>query len=471
MTRAELARIKQSIAPLQEDHSRVERKKELKAKSEERLKHWPNTLEALRLKKESFMKDREGDAEAKRQEVDREEAEIRRNARLEAIRKANDLIYAQTDKMKQFKSQKLYADVIGTRFEQADFKRKVKEDDKVKDVVFHEHILKEVARLEAIEKGKLEKTKQTVDAIKISRFAQLDDVRRRKAEIVEKELSDGIKSRDKAQTELETELQVFEERKKVASANNMRMLKANADLKDIRNKRIEEERLEEMAREAQVEGIEGRKIALKRLERERFERSQLTRQKLIDAAVEQLAHKTGHAAAILEKQVQDMKDKEDQRMAAKTAMLAADYENTVASRTAQVVKKQKEAAAMRIEDDRLVEKWRKENEDGIQAAKDKAVAARVETIRIKSMQKTDGEAVNRKKQEDKLREVEQTRFLQTIDTGDEGRFVEICRAEIERNIKMGKPVYTLLRALEFSAPPLLPARTIPLNGRKDADKD
>jgi hypothetical protein len=373
--------------------------------------------------------------------------------------------------MKQFKSQKLYADVIGTRFEQADFKRKVKEDDKEKDVVFHEHILKEVARLEAIEKGKLEKTKQTVDAIKVSRFAQLDDVRRRKAEIVEKELGDGIKSRDKAQTELETELRVHEERKKIASANNMRMLKANADLKDIRNKRIEEERLEEMAREAQVEGIEGRKIALKRLERERFERSQLTRQKLIDAAVEQLAHKTGHAAAILEKQVQDMKDKEDQRMAAKAAMLAADYENTVASRTAQVVKKQKEAAAMRIEDDRLVEKWRKENEDGIQAAKDKAVAARGETIRIKSMQKTDGEAVNRKKQEDKLREVEQTRFLQTIDTGDEGRFVEICRAEIERNIKMGKPVYTLLRALEFSAPPLLPARTIPLNGRKDADKD
>jgi hypothetical protein len=49
----------------------------------------------------------------------------------------------------------------------------------------------------------------------------------------------------------------------------------------------------------------------------------------------------------------------------------------------------------------------------------------------------------------KLRETEQTRFLQTIDTGDEGRFVEICKAEIERNIKAGKPVYTLLRALEY----------------------
>jgi hypothetical protein len=234
MTKAELARIKQSIAPLKEDHSRVERRKELKAKSEERLKHWPNTLEALRMKKESFLKDREGDDETRRQEVDREEAEIRRNSRLEAIRKANDLIYAQTDKMKQFKSQKLYADVIATRFEQADFKQRVRDEDKVKDVAFHEHILKEVGRLEAIERGKVERNKLTVDSIKVSRLAQLDDVRRRKGEVVSKELSEGLRSKERAQTELEKELRGFEEKKKIGAANNMRMLQANSDLKEIR---------------------------------------------------------------------------------------------------------------------------------------------------------------------------------------------------------------------------------------------
>ena len=48
--------------------------------------------------------------------------------------------------------------------------------------------------------------------------------------------------------------------------------------------------------------------------------------------------------------------------------------------------------------------------------------------------------------------------MQSIDTNDEGRFVEICQAEIARNIKLGKPVYTLLRALEYRAPKLLPAK-------------
>lgn len=72
MSRTELERIKASVLPSIENNSKLERKKALKAKSDERLKHWPNTLEALRLKKESFIKDREAEEEAKRQEIDRE---------------------------------------------------------------------------------------------------------------------------------------------------------------------------------------------------------------------------------------------------------------------------------------------------------------------------------------------------------------------------------------------------------------
>ena len=72
MSRAELERIKASILPSVEDFSRIEKKKALKAKSEERLKNWPNILEALRLKKESYLKDRIAEDEVQRQEIDRE---------------------------------------------------------------------------------------------------------------------------------------------------------------------------------------------------------------------------------------------------------------------------------------------------------------------------------------------------------------------------------------------------------------
>jgi hypothetical protein len=72
ISRSELERIKASILPSVEDNSRIQKKRALKEKSEARLKNWPNTLEALRIKKESFLKDREAEEEARRQEIDRE---------------------------------------------------------------------------------------------------------------------------------------------------------------------------------------------------------------------------------------------------------------------------------------------------------------------------------------------------------------------------------------------------------------
>ena len=89
---------------------------------------------------------------------------------------------------------------------------------------------------------------------------------------------------------------------------------------------------------------------------------------------------------------------------------------------------------------------------------EKVINARKATIANKTQQKLEADTKKAKEIEDHLREIEQTRFLQSIDTNDEGRFVEICQAEIARNIKLGKPVYTLLRALEYRAPKLLPAK-------------
>jgi cytidylate kinase len=44
----------------------------LKKLSEDRIQHWPNTLDANRTKKESFMKDREAKDELRRQEIDKQ---------------------------------------------------------------------------------------------------------------------------------------------------------------------------------------------------------------------------------------------------------------------------------------------------------------------------------------------------------------------------------------------------------------
>lgn len=80
LTKAELERMRLQArqggsAPLETKEQK--RKAELKQLSNERVKNWPNTLEALRKKKESYLKEREDAEELRRQEQDREVCSFR----------------------------------------------------------------------------------------------------------------------------------------------------------------------------------------------------------------------------------------------------------------------------------------------------------------------------------------------------------------------------------------------------------
>lgn len=73
ITASELERMRSSIAPISNaEKNRIDKKAQLKQLSADRVQHWPNTLEANRTKKESFMKDREAQDELKRQEIDKQ---------------------------------------------------------------------------------------------------------------------------------------------------------------------------------------------------------------------------------------------------------------------------------------------------------------------------------------------------------------------------------------------------------------
>ena len=62
--------MRKSVQPVEQDQFKEMAIKTRKALSEDKLKNWPNTLEALRKKKESYMKDKEDKLEAERQELD-----------------------------------------------------------------------------------------------------------------------------------------------------------------------------------------------------------------------------------------------------------------------------------------------------------------------------------------------------------------------------------------------------------------
>lgn len=72
ISKTEIIRMKKSLLNENENNEKDKKLKYLKNLSNERVKNWPNTLEALRKKKESYLKEKEEIEEKKRQEIDRE---------------------------------------------------------------------------------------------------------------------------------------------------------------------------------------------------------------------------------------------------------------------------------------------------------------------------------------------------------------------------------------------------------------
>lgn len=63
----------------------------------------------------------------------------------------------------------------------------------------------------------------------------------------------------------------------------------------------------------------------------------------------------------------------------------------------------------------------------------------------------------------------QAKILRAISSQDDDKFADICKAEIMRYAGEGKPVYTLMRALEATQPLLLAAKLDPTKRGKKGE--
>jgi hypothetical protein len=72
-------------------------------------------VQEITAKKEAILAQKAAEAEERNQRLDAEEAAVRAASRKEAIDRAHELLYQQTEHMKNLKSQKLYCEVLETR--------------------------------------------------------------------------------------------------------------------------------------------------------------------------------------------------------------------------------------------------------------------------------------------------------------------------------------------------------------------
>ena len=96
----------------------------MKQKSNAWAANWPNTISALREKKE---KDRIAKLEAEeieRRKIDAIEEALQNEMRNETIKKANEKMWEEQDRVKALRSKMLMSDVLAERKEQEKLKRR-----------------------------------------------------------------------------------------------------------------------------------------------------------------------------------------------------------------------------------------------------------------------------------------------------------------------------------------------------------
>lgn len=448
--------IKATLEDIPPNRAAMDKRAQLKALSNERQSHWPNTLVATRKKREAAFRNKEAIAEEQRKVQDKEEAELRRVERLNAINRANDLLYEQTDCMKVLRSKELLSDCLHDRTFQIEDKEKVKQAEKEREARHHQVVLETVKSLEEKEREKEAAVQKRIADVTIVREQQLKEVRAARAADAAEQVAIGEQMRRDAEALAKEEERNAIEKARITKEKNYEFLMGNEQLKEIKRQiKIQEEK-DNARREAEVDVIENRKKVRKALEVRKFDKAQQTRLKMIDRATELLAKKVSGDNALLNKQVNEQREKEDKKFADKEAHRQAEWDKTIESRRQQVEAKKQRKAIERKEEDEMIGNWRRQADAENEKELEKQRKAYNANVDLKKMQKTQALERQREKQEMELLDAERERLYREKGDEEDARFKEVCKKEIQRYAADGKPLYPLYRAMEYKQPDLLP---------------
>ncbi|XP_066921386.1 cilia- and flagella- associated protein 210-like [Clytia hemisphaerica] len=155
-------RIQNNLARYNEASEKAEQKRRdrenLHAASKELVKHWENTIEGQRLKKLQARKLREEQEEEERKKIDIEEAKIQAQKRKEAIERAKQQQYYETDRVKGFHGALLLTEVLKERDAQIAFKNSRQDFQKERE----NHLIKlQKQNLDDLLKAEQEKLQET----------------------------------------------------------------------------------------------------------------------------------------------------------------------------------------------------------------------------------------------------------------------------------------------------------------------
>ena len=270
--------------------------------SQAKVEKWPNTLMAIRKKKENFAVEKEAERERLNKLMDEEEALLRAKEREEALERAANIIEKRTDNMKLLKSKKLLVETLYTRELQSAEKKTRAQIEKQEKEAYDSFIIAQVKRGDEIEKEKMNQRKNQIKLVALTREQQLTEVKAKREREKEEVIKLGIQFKEQAKIDYINELKKNESNIQKVKEENENMIILNEKLRTVRDE-IRAQELEAIAAaEKEIDIIEERKNGRKRIEQNRQEMRNKKRQDLIDAATIKLNAFQNRESEILLKQ-------------------------------------------------------------------------------------------------------------------------------------------------------------------------
>jgi len=347
----------------EETEIRQMEKQELKERSDARVHNWPNTIQALRKKRddvryENFKKDEE-----ERRKIDIDEAQYQAGVKREILGQANKQLYEATDRVKSFQSALLLADTLQEREAQKEINIKKKEIAKIIDERWND-IEKE--NMKVYDEKEEEKKLKEIEKVKANQKVlkqQHDEFRAKNIRKMQEKKIEGEIVKLKAQEEIVKQREEEKlKRDKILQAQEETRV-SNEVLKEIK----EQERQKELEHDRKIEEFAKKKEAVTEMRRMReelkFKERQAVRQKIIDDQVERLRKIKNKEDEILNKQIKEaeIKAEENERIKReKREQLVKEIDKQIALT---LDKKKTEKLAKKVEDKNFQDFWKQKNKE------------------------------------------------------------------------------------------------------------
>jgi len=317
LTEFKQMRDRMRISDLTEEQERKQfEKRELKNLSDTRVKNWPNTIQALRKKKDDVRFERFQKEEEERRKIDIEEARYQAAVKQEILGKANKKIYETNDRVKAFQSALLLSDALQEREAQLEIANKKKE---IKSMIEERWAEVEKENMRAYDEREVEKARIEEEKLRAAHKVlkdQHDKAKLKHIKRMQEEKIEGEIIKIKAQEGLikQKEEEQIRRNKLLEAQDDTR--KANDLLQVMKH----QERLKELEEEKKIEAFAARKQEIAEMRRMRedlkFKERQDARQKIIDAQVERLRALKNREDEIINKQIKEaeIKAEENERI-------------------------------------------------------------------------------------------------------------------------------------------------------------